>query len=125
MTGWLIFFGGLCGALGVSLSAVAAHHPSGTVLTTGAQMLLVHAPAFLALAALAKAEALRGWALALGAVLLALGLAFFAGDLSFRALLGQRLFPYAAPVGGSLMIAGWVWIAGCGFISLLGPRKGG
>lgn len=124
MTGWLIFFGGLCGALGVSLSAVAAHHPSGSVLASGAQMLLFHAPAFLALAALVKINALRGWAVALGAVLLALGLAFFAGDLSFRALLGHRLFPYAAPVGGSALIAGWVWLAGCGFISLLSSRKG-
>lgn len=123
MAGWLIFFGGLSGALGVSLSAVAAHHPNGSALVSGAQMLLFHASAFLALGALVRLEVLGARTIAIGALLWAVGLALFAGDLSWRVLAGSRLFPNAAPIGGSLLIAGWLWFMITGLISLLGGRK--
>jgi uncharacterized membrane protein YgdD (TMEM256/DUF423 family) len=52
-----------------------------------------------------------GLALSCGAAVLALGAALFSGDLAARAFLGGRLFPFAAPLGGSLMIFGWVALA--------------
>jgi uncharacterized membrane protein YgdD (TMEM256/DUF423 family) len=42
---------------------------------------------------------------------LALGTLLFAGDLSSRAFAGGKLFPFAAPAGGSLMILAWIALA--------------
>ncbi|OYU48416.1 MAG: hypothetical protein CFE31_12375 [Rhizobiales bacterium PAR1] len=123
MTGWLIALGGLFGASGVALSAMAAHSPEGANLKTAADFLLVHGPAFFALAALARAQALPRWVIVAGALALALGLAFFAGDLTRRSFTGYRLFPMAAPTGGTLMILGWAWFALAGIFSALRPAK--
>ncbi|HEU4985933.1 MAG TPA: DUF423 domain-containing protein [Rhizobiaceae bacterium] len=98
----LIAAGGLCGAAGVALSAVAAHAGGGNI-ATAASFLLVHAPAFLALACLPPLRASR-----IGAYAILFGLVLFAGDLLSRHYLGGRLFPMAAPAGGFLMIAGWL-----------------
>ena len=108
---------GLCGALGVALSAIAAHRDTTGLLNTAAQMLLFHAPAFLGLAAL-PGNQLRKWALAA----LFAGVAVFSADLSVRSLFGwERLFAMAAPSGGMLMIGGWLMV---GF-SALRPDKAG
>jgi uncharacterized membrane protein YgdD (TMEM256/DUF423 family) len=123
MTGFLIALGGLSGTLGVTLSAVAAHYPGGTPLSTAAEFLLVHGGVFLALGALHRTKALPGWVLAVGVLLLTLGLVIFAGDLSRRVFAGERLFPWAAPIGGSTLIAGWVWFALAGLISCFKPAK--
>jgi uncharacterized membrane protein YgdD (TMEM256/DUF423 family) len=100
----LVLVAGLFGAAGVGLSAVAAH-ASGD-LAPAATMLLVHAPALLAIG-LAAAPLLTRVA---GAVL-AVGVLLFAGDLAARHFLGTRLFPMAAPAGGMAMIAGWLLVA--------------
>ena len=55
-------------------------------------------------AAFTTPPSLAGFVLSAGAIL-------FAGDLSARAFLGARLFPYAAPIGGSLMILAWLALA--------------
>lgn len=107
----LTFIGGICGALGVALSAIAAHQPELPNLGTASSMLMFHAPAFLALSLMAtnKVRLVGSWTLAAG-------LAMFAGDLLSRAYLGARLFPMAAPTGGTLMIAGWLVIAASAFV---------
>lgn len=94
--------GALCGAAGVIFSAVASHAGGGTV-GVGASFLLMHAPAFLALgfAPAPKAARLAGWALFVG-------VALFAADLIVRNYGMDRLFPMAAPAGGTLMIVGWL-----------------
>ena len=51
-------------------------------------------------------------------VLILAGVSLFAGDLALRAYAGHRLFPLAAPSGGTLMIGGWVLLALAAFISL-------
>jgi uncharacterized membrane protein YgdD (TMEM256/DUF423 family) len=106
---------GSLGALGVALSAVAAHRAELPNLGTAADMLLFHAPAFLALSMLTgnKVRIIASFTLLAG-------LAFFAGDLLARAYLGSRLFPMAAPAGGILLIAGWIGIA----VSALADKKG-
>ena len=106
--------GGLCGAGGVALSAYAAH-AGGEHIGTAAQMMLFHAPAFLALG-LFPAGWLRGLAIAL----LAAGLMLFAGDLLARAFTGTRLFPMAAPTGGLMMIGGWQAVTAAGVFARRG-----
>lgn len=106
----LIVLAGLSGALGVALSAAAAHITGGH-LTTAAQFLLFHAPALLALAALITAGAVHPTLAQLAAYVLILGLALFCGDLSRRAFADLPLFPRAAPTGGILLMLGWVLVA--------------
>lgn len=105
-----IVLAGLCGALGVALSAVAAHYPGGTNLTAAADFLLLHAPVFLVLAAFARLEILPRWVLAAVGLILFAGLALFCGDLSSRVFLGARLLHWAAPMGGLILISGWLFL---------------
>jgi uncharacterized membrane protein YgdD (TMEM256/DUF423 family) len=107
---FLILAGGLCGALGVALSAAAAHVGGGNV-GTAASFLLMHAPAFLAVGLVGANTVLR-----LGAFALLAGVALFCGDLLMRHYAGARVFPMAAPAGGTLMILGWLVIAASGFV---------
>ena len=109
----LIFLAGLCGALGVALSAVAAHGGSPNT-ASAATFLVVHAPAFLVIGLTAFNGVMR-WS----AAALFLGLALFAADMVSRDFLDDRLFAMAAPAGGFLLILGWIGIA----VSALFPRR--
>ncbi|MBU0585837.1 MAG: DUF423 domain-containing protein [Alphaproteobacteria bacterium] len=109
----LIAIGGLCGAAGVALSAAAAHS-AGPNLGIAASFLLAHAPVFLAVGMLGGNRVM----LSATAALL-LGVLLFCGDLVMRDYAGTRLFPMAAPAGGSIMILGWLGIAA----SALLPRR--
>lgn len=113
----LVLAGGLSGAAGVALSAVAAHAGGGNV-ATAANMLLLHAPALLA-AGLAG----RGGLMRAGAFVLLAGLLLFSGDLLLRHYAGARLFPMAAPAGGTLMIAGWLLAAASALSGRGAPRE--
>lgn len=108
---------GLFGAAGVAFSAVAAHQGGGSI-GTAANFLLFHAPAFLALG-LAGAAATR--LMRIGGWIVFAGVLLFAGDLLARHYLGDRLFPMAAPAGGSLTILGWLVLAAAG----VAERKAG
>ncbi|MBX3575606.1 MAG: DUF423 domain-containing protein [Rhizobiaceae bacterium] len=113
MTGrLLVAAGGLSGAAGVALSAMAAH-AGGANTTTAATFLLFHAPALLVLGLADAGRVAR-----IGGAVLAVGLVLFAGDLLARDLAGDRLFPYSAPAGGLLLIAGWLAVGA----SALFPR---
>ncbi|TPM41371.1 DUF423 domain-containing protein [Mesorhizobium sp. B2-3-4] len=101
----LVTAGGLLGAAGVALSAAAAHR-GGAFTGTAASFLLMHAPVFLAIG---LADANR-W-LRMASLVLLVGLLLFAGDLLARDFWGSRLFPMSAPIGGTLLIAGWLAIA--------------
>lgn len=100
-----ILIGGLAGGGGVALSAVAAH-AGGDYVATASSFLMAHAPTLLAIGLLG-----RGLVLATGGAVLVVGLLLFCGDLLMRYYLGDRLFPMAAPTGGTLMIIGWVVVA--------------
>jgi len=106
----LIAAAGLSGALGVGLSAAAAHITGGN-LTTAAQFLLFHAPGLLALSALIATGSVHPTLAQVAGYVLILGLALFCGDLSRRAFAGVALFPRAAPVGGILLMLGWILVA--------------
>jgi uncharacterized membrane protein YgdD (TMEM256/DUF423 family) len=101
----LIILAGLFGAAGVA-SAAYASHGGYADLAIGANFLLIHAPALIALTLLPP-----GRLAAINAGLLVIGVVLFAGDLASRDLLGHSLFPMAAPIGGMGMILGWVLVA--------------
>ena len=101
----LVFAGGLCGAAGVALSAAAAHL-GGAFVGTAASSLIMHAPVFLAVGLIGANRVLR-----IGNLMLLVGLLLFSSDLLARDFLGSRLFPMSAPIGGTLLIAGWLVIA--------------
>ncbi len=87
-----------------------------------AYFLLMHAAAALAIAALAARAAHPG-AFLLAALILLVGVSLFSGDIAVRTLLGHRLFPMAAPLGGSTMIAGWLVLAAAGLWEVLVDRS--
>lgn len=96
----------LMGGAGVASAAAAAHATADPRLATMAQMLMIHAAAVISLIGLGRNSPAPGaFTLAAGAMLL--GVALFAGDLASRIYLGGRLFPMAAPTGGSLTILAW------------------
>jgi uncharacterized membrane protein YgdD (TMEM256/DUF423 family) len=104
---------GLNGALGVTMGAWAAHGLQATLpapaiewIKTGASYQLWLAGALLGLAALVAHRPTRllawaGWGFGIGAML-------FAGALYLYALAGLGWAAALAPVGGLLMIAGWL-----------------
>lgn len=108
----LLFLAGLAGAAGVALAAAAAHR-GGEGLETAATFLILHAAALVGVAALAAAAPGTPFARValIGGAVLFVGLVLFSGDLAARAFLDDRLFPMAAPTGGTLLIAGWLVLA--------------
>lgn len=113
----LVLAGGLSGAAGVALSAMAAHLGGGNV-GTAANILLLHAPALLCVGLIAASRVQR-----IGAFVILAGLALFCGDLLLRHYMGARLFPMAAPTGGTLMIAGWLFIAASALTARVRPDR--
>jgi uncharacterized membrane protein YgdD (TMEM256/DUF423 family) len=108
----LVLIAGLMGAAGVALAAAGAHAVPGAGLDSAAHMLLFHAAAVLAGAAvIATGLAWRPMAV-VGVAGLVLGASLFSGDISLRALTGHRIFPMAAPSGGIVMIVSWIVLAG-------------
>ncbi|MBW9086377.1 DUF423 domain-containing protein [Rhizobium wenxiniae] len=99
------------GLSGVALAAAASHGGDTHFLGNASTMCLAHAPVLLALyvghATFRTAT--------LSALVLCLGTILFAGDLVARHYFGDRLFPFAAPMGGTLMMLGWLLIAAGAF----------
>lgn len=110
MTIWamtLTTLAGLMGAAGVAAGAAAAHLAGSGPLETAGTYLILHAAAALAIA---RGQPQDKTFLASASLLIA-GAVLFAGDIALRALAGLRLFPMAAPLGGLLLIAGWLTLA--------------
>ncbi len=115
----LVILAGIMGADGVILAALSAHGSDAALLTTASSMLLFHASAVLATVALAERGSIRqgpGIGAAIGFVVAAF---LFAGDLTVRHFAGHRMFPYAAPTGGTLLILSWLVLA----IAAAWPRR--
>jgi uncharacterized membrane protein YgdD (TMEM256/DUF423 family) len=114
----LLVLAGLMGACGVGLAAAAAHGTSDAGLDSAAWLLLIHAVAILGAASLAHQGQL--WRpLALAAMIsFGAGGALFSGDIALRAFAGHRLFPMAAPTGGTLLLIGWLLFAAAALAAL-------
>ena len=113
-----ILLAGLAGAIGVALAARDAHpgvvtiSPSTDLLETASTILMIHAPALLAIGVAGAA----GRILAVGGAAITLGLILFCGELTLHTLTGEGAFAYAAPIGGVLLILGWLIVAGAVFV---------
>ena len=107
MTYLLAAIAALMGAAGVASAAAAAHASASPLLATMSQMLLIHAAAIIGVLALGRGGPNEVW-FAVAAGLMVVGVGLFAGDLAARVWLGGKLFPFAAPLGGGLMIAAWL-----------------
>lgn len=95
----------LSGAAAVIAGAFGAHGASGLAaewLKTGAQYQLVHAVA--ALLAVRMRASGPGWCFVVGGAL-------FAGTLDLMAVGAPRWLGAITPLGGALMIGGWLWLA--------------
>ena len=115
---WNVAVAGLFGAAGVVLAATAAHRVADPSLTTAALFLILHGGAAVALSAFAGGSSVPTGFL-VSASLMLLAVALFSGDVASRVLLGDRLFPFAAPIGGSLLILSWVVAAISGAVGAL------
>ncbi len=105
---WLMIVAALSGALAVGAGAFGAHGAHGEAaewLKTGAHYQLVHA--VVALVAMRLDARGAGW-------LFVAGGALFAGTLYLMALGAPRWFGAITPIGGALLIAGWLWLAWAG-----------
>jgi uncharacterized membrane protein YgdD (TMEM256/DUF423 family) len=107
----LIALAGVMGAAGVALAAAAAHGTDASRLATASSMLLFHATAVLAAVALIARGLLHGGIGRAAAIGFVLAASLFAADLTLRQYAGHALFPYAAPTGGTLLIASWLTLA--------------
>lgn len=99
--------GGLIGALGVIAAAAASHGADSRNFSAIASICLSHGPLLVALGLFGISGRWFGaaaWVLIVGTVL-------FAGDLLVLEKLGHSLFPLAAPIGGTAMIAGWILLS--------------
>jgi len=104
----LIALAGIMGAAGIMLTAAGAHSKPGIGLDSAGYLLLIHAVAVLAGTIAARQDIiLRPFALVVlwGFVV---GASLFAADVAARAWLGSRLFPFAAPAGGTILIIAWL-----------------
>jgi uncharacterized membrane protein YgdD (TMEM256/DUF423 family) len=104
---FLIVVAGLYGALGVATAAAAAHMTGDPRLGTASTFLMLHAAALVGMAAAARAFGLGRW-IALPAWGVALGALLFCGDLIIRVAYGASPLPMAAPIGGTILIIGWL-----------------
>jgi len=120
MTQILIALAGLMGAAGIMLTAAGAHGRPGVGLDSAGYLLLIHAVAVIA-GAIAIRQGLLLRPLGLIAVCgFILGAALFAADVAARAYLGGRLFPFAAPTGGMIMIVSWLGLIAAALAVLRG-----
>lgn len=107
-----ILLGGLAGAAGVALAARSAHSGelvisnAAALLDTASTFLMVHGPALLAIGL-----APFSLVLAIGGAILAVGLVLFCGALTLHGMAGEAGLAWVTPIGGTLLILGWLIVA--------------
>jgi uncharacterized membrane protein YgdD (TMEM256/DUF423 family) len=108
----LLLTGAILAAIGVALGAFGAHGLRDTLSPaamgwwqTGVQYQMWHAIALIAL------SAVPGGRLRLPAAMFAVGVLIFSGTLYAMALGGPHWLGAVTPVGGSLIILGWLLLA--------------
>ena len=117
----LVILAAVMGADGVILAAASAHQSDASRLLPASSMLLFHALAVLAVVALTERGIIDrriGIAAASGFVIAAV---LFAADLTLRQYADHNLFPFAAPIGGTLLILSWLVLA----VAAAWPRRDG
>ena len=118
---WLVL-AGLSGAIGVALGAYSAHGLGGTeearaTFRTAVQYQMWHVPALLAVAWLSSLGSVPGWLPTAAGVLFSVGVVLFSGSLYAIGLGGKAPVPMAAPLGGLLLMAGWLAVGMAGLLA--------
>jgi uncharacterized membrane protein YgdD (TMEM256/DUF423 family) len=101
----------LMGAAGVALAAAGVHANGGELAERGALFLLLHAAAGLGIAAHARIATASATALVIVGFVMEAGAALFSAELAMHSLTGERIFPFAAPIGGTTMLVAWAALA--------------
>ena len=111
---------GVNGALGVAMGAWASHGLQGRLaaeaidwVKTGASYQLWHAAALLGLAAVSARYGSR--LIAVAGMCFAIGGLLFGGSLHLYAFTQQSWLAMLTPVGGTLLIVGWLAVVGSAF----------
>ena len=99
------------GAAGVALAAAGVHADGGELAQRGALFLLLHAIAALAIAAHARIATASASALVVVGFVMEVGAILFSSELAMHVFTGVRIFPLAAPIGGTTMILSWLALA--------------
>lgn len=109
--------GGVAGAAGVVLGALAAHALKTQLapaaldnVQTASAYLLVHG-LLLVVIAFGLRLTPEAWTLRIAGSLVLAGILCFGGGLSIAALTGVRAFSMLAPAGGMALIGGWLMLA--------------
>ncbi len=121
----LMVLASAAGAAGVIESAVAAHGDHDPLLLTSANFLMIDAAASLAITGFALNAPRGRLCFLIAAAILLCGGLLFCADLTTRVASGHRLFPFAAPIGGTAMIVGWLVAAVAGVCCAITGRKAG
>jgi uncharacterized membrane protein YgdD (TMEM256/DUF423 family) len=115
----LVIVAAVMGAAGIILAAAGAHAAPQAGLDSAAYLLLFHAAAVFGGTALAQ-QGLLWRPLALAALIAwIVGAVLFAGDIALRAFAGHRLFAFAAPMGGMILIGAWSALALAAIVALV------
>ena len=101
----------LMGAAGVALAAAGVHENGGELAERAALFLLLHAAAALGIAAHARIAMGSSRALVIVGFVMEAGAILFSAELAVHVFSGERIFPFAAPLGGTTMILSWVALA--------------
>jgi uncharacterized membrane protein YgdD (TMEM256/DUF423 family) len=101
----------LMGAAGVALAAAGVHANGGELAERGALFLLLHAAAALAIAAHARSAPASARALVAVGFVMEASAILFSTELAMHVFTGERIFPFAAPIGGTTMLLAWIALA--------------
>ncbi|NMC22087.1 MAG: DUF423 domain-containing protein [Thermogutta sp.] len=123
----LLFCGAILGAFGVALAAMGDHLVRGGVdavayhgFETAVRYQMFHALALLTLGVWSRRQPSR-W-IAAAAILFLLGTAAFSGGLYLRIVFPQIDWVWIVPVGGTLLIVGWLVAAAAAFAGRAGTN---
>lgn len=101
----------LMGAAGVALAAASAHGEGNELGKTAALFLMLQGASLIGVSALGAGAPALAPRLTLAGLALGAATILFSADLAARAFWQARLFPFAAPIGGTAMIVAWLAIA--------------
>jgi uncharacterized membrane protein YgdD (TMEM256/DUF423 family) len=101
----------LMGAAGVALAAAGVHENGGELAERAALFLLLHAAAALAIAAHVRIAIASARLLVIVGFVMEAGAILFSAELAIHVFTGERIFAFAAPLGGTTMILSWVALA--------------
>jgi uncharacterized membrane protein YgdD (TMEM256/DUF423 family) len=101
----------LMGAAGVALAAAGVHENGGELAERAALFLLLHAAAALAIAAHARIATASARALLIVGFVMEGGAVLFSAELAMHVFTGNRIFAFAAPIGGTTMMLSWIALA--------------